>query len=207
MAFIEMIPEDTADKDLRLLYSGYRAPWGGVDNILKIHSLLPSTLKPHVDLYRQLMFGSGPLTRRHREMIAVVVSGVNGCTYCWHHHGDALLRVTKDRVLVDALRSDYRNAKLSPSDETMLSFAMSLTRDPGADHSSGVAALKDAGFSEQAILHVTLIVGYFNFVNRIAQGLGVELEAYWDSDGYSDPQKKMAHDPGESHHHEGKIRG
>jgi uncharacterized peroxidase-related enzyme len=206
MAYIEMIPENGADSDLQVLYSAYRAPWGGVDNILRIHSLLPSTLKPHVDLYRQLMFGPGPLTRAQREMIAVVVSHANGCTYCTHHHGDALLRVTRNRGLADALRTDFRKAELSSADAVMLTFVSSLTENPGTDHSAGVAALKEAGFSERAILHVTLIVGYFNFVNRVAQGLGVNLEKYWGSNGYSDPSKKMAHDLESPHLHDGKSQ-
>lgn len=194
MAYITIVPEDEAGSDLRELYDRYRAPWGGVDTILKIHSLLPSTLTPHVDLYRTLMFGRGPLTRREREIVATVVSRSNQCRYCIHHHADALLRVSKDRALVDALRSGNEPAGLTDADHAMIRYAEELTLHPGQDHGVSVEALKLTGVSEEAILHITLVVGYFNFVNRIANGLGVELEHYWGPDGYSDPGLPMAHD-------------
>ncbi|MBR9978453.1 MAG: carboxymuconolactone decarboxylase family protein, partial [Bacteroidetes bacterium] len=100
MAHIGIIAEENAGDVLRDLYRRYRAPWGGMDNILAIHSQLPETLPPHVALYKQLMFAQGPLSRRHRELIATVVSAANRCDYCIHHHSDALDRVTRDRALV-----------------------------------------------------------------------------------------------------------
>jgi uncharacterized peroxidase-related enzyme len=190
-----MIQESEATGEVRDLYERYRAPWGGVDNILKIHSLLPSSLAPHVNLYRSVMFGRGPLTRRQREMIATVVSRVNGCPYCVHHHSDALFRLTNDRSLSSLLRSGGGYRGLPPEEVSMLEFAEVLTSDPASDHSRHVEKLKEHGFSEGSILLITLIVGYFNFVNRIANGLGVELEPYWGQDGFTDPEQPMAHDP------------
>ncbi|MCK5573791.1 MAG: peroxidase-related enzyme [Bacteroidetes bacterium] len=195
MAFIRMIQESEATGEVRDLYERYRAPWGGVDNILKIHSLLPSTLAPHVDLYRSVMFGRGRLTRRQREMIATVVSRENGCPYCIHHHSDALFRLTEDRSIASLLRSGGEYRGLPPEEVCMLEYAEALTRDPASDRSRHVEKLKEHGFSEESILLMTLIVGYFNFVNRIANGLGVELETYWGQDGFSDPDQSMAHDP------------
>jgi uncharacterized peroxidase-related enzyme len=194
MAFIHMVSEDQAEGDLKALYQSYRAPWGGVDNILKIHSLLPNTLRPHVELYRAVMFGSGPLTRRQREMIATVVSLSNSCSYCIHHHSDALLRVTKDTPFALSIRTDYRIASISEAELAMLQFAEQLTRDPSRDYSDHIESLKRYEFTDEAILHITLIIGYFNFVNRIAIALGVELEPYWTEDGFSDESQPMAHD-------------
>jgi uncharacterized peroxidase-related enzyme len=194
MAYIDMIAEEKAEGELKSLYGTYRAPWGGVDNIFKIHSLLPHSLKPHVDLYRSVMFGKGPLTRRQREMIATVVSKANRCRYCIHHHSDVLYRLTKDKALADGTRTDYKTVALSDDDRLMLEFAGQLTTQPGADHSLTVHKLKELGLTDEALLHITLVIAYFNFVNRIALGLGVELEGYWGVDGYSDSAKPMAHD-------------
>jgi uncharacterized peroxidase-related enzyme len=194
MAYIEMIAEDKAEGELQSLYDTYRAPWGGVDNILKIHSLLPHTLKPHVDLYRSVMFGKGPLTRRQREMIATVVSKTNRCVYCIRHHSDALYRLTKDKAFTNSIRDDFRRAEISAEEKVMLAFAEELTQHPAHDFSPMVQQLRENRFSDEAILHITLVVGYFNFVNRMAIGLGVELERYWQADGYSDPYLPMAHD-------------
>jgi alkylhydroperoxidase family enzyme len=51
------------------------------DNILRIHGVHSRTMRQHYDLYRQLMYGKGPLSRIQREMIAVVVSAQNKCRY------------------------------------------------------------------------------------------------------------------------------
>ena len=81
MAWIPMIDEDDAEGPLRRLYDQLESPHGGVDNILRIHSLNPPTLRGHLALYRSVMHGPSPLTRAEREMVAVVVSAENHCRY------------------------------------------------------------------------------------------------------------------------------
>lgn len=81
MAWIRMIDEDDATGELAELYGRVTEPWGGVDNILKVHGLNPASLKGHFELYKTLMRGPSPLTRAQREMIAVVVSAANRCHY------------------------------------------------------------------------------------------------------------------------------
>ena len=76
-----MISEEDATGRLQELYEKYRDSGGGVDNILKIHSLNVRSLKTHFDLYAHLMRGRSPLTRAQREMIAVVASVANQCHY------------------------------------------------------------------------------------------------------------------------------
>jgi uncharacterized peroxidase-related enzyme len=81
-AWIDMIPEEDADGELQELYDQLRDPeFGVVDNILRIHSLNPATLRDHFNLYRTIMHGKSRLTRPEREMIAVVVSAANQCYY------------------------------------------------------------------------------------------------------------------------------
>jgi len=81
MAWIKVIDEEEAAGRLAELYEKYKEPWGGTDNILKIHSLNVKSMKTHYDLYAHLMRGKSDLTRIQREMIAVVVSAVNRCHY------------------------------------------------------------------------------------------------------------------------------
>lgn len=81
MSWIRMIDESEADGYLRTLYEKHHNSPGGVDNILKIHSLNPRSLETHYDFYRQLMTGKSGLSRARREMIAVVVSAANSCHY------------------------------------------------------------------------------------------------------------------------------
>ena len=81
MAWIRMIAEGEATGRLAELYSKMIEPWGGVDNILKIHSLNPKSLKTHFDMYAHLMRGRSDLSRAQREMIAIVASAANQCHY------------------------------------------------------------------------------------------------------------------------------
>jgi uncharacterized peroxidase-related enzyme len=81
MAWIKVIPEQEAEGELKQVYDQLTEPWGGVDNILKVHSLNPASLRAHVELYKTLMRGPSGLSRAQREMIAVVVSVTNHCHY------------------------------------------------------------------------------------------------------------------------------
>ncbi|MBL4824828.1 MAG: carboxymuconolactone decarboxylase family protein [SAR324 cluster bacterium] len=81
MAWIKMITEDEAQGELKDWYGKLREPWGGVDNILRVHSIDIPTLKGHYELYRSAMKGSKDLSHKRREMIAVVVSTINRCHY------------------------------------------------------------------------------------------------------------------------------
>ena len=81
MAWINLIAEDEAQGELKGWYEKLREPWGGVDNILRVHSIDTPTLKGHYELYRSAMKGSRELTHKQREMIAVVVSTINQCHY------------------------------------------------------------------------------------------------------------------------------
>ena len=81
MAWIRIIKEEEAEGLLARLYEALVKRSGRVYNILKIQSQSPSALKAFLDLYRAVMRGESPLSRRQRKMLAVVVSKVNGCHY------------------------------------------------------------------------------------------------------------------------------
>ena len=81
MAWIrEILPQD-ADGELADLYARVAEPDGSVDHILQIHGVHPRSLRDHYELYLTAMKRRSPLTRAQREMIAVVVSALNGCDY------------------------------------------------------------------------------------------------------------------------------
>ena len=81
MAHIPYVPYDEAEGLLAELYGRFRDSDGMLDNIIRIHSLNPRSMMDHIELYSHLMRGPSPLSRIQREMVAVTVSGVNGCFY------------------------------------------------------------------------------------------------------------------------------
>ena len=76
------------------------------------------------------------------------------------------------------LKEDYRRLDLETADRAMLDYAAKLTRSPWAMERSDVEALRTAGFSDEAILDINQVAAYYAFVNRLADGLGVELESW-----------------------------
>ena len=64
----------------------------------------------------------------------------------------------------------------------MLTYSVKLARTPEAMVEADVVRLRDAGFTDAGILDICMVTAYFSYVNRLAQGLGVELEGYWDKD-------------------------
>jgi len=84
--------------------------------------------------------------------------------------------LTGDDTLADQLAADYEAAPISKADKAMLRYADMLTRAPSKMTQDDVDALRAAGFSDAAVLDICMVTGYFAFVNRLADGLGVELE-------------------------------
>ena len=80
-----------------------------------------------------------------------------------------------ERLLAD-LAADYARADLSAADRAMLDYADKLTRAPGEMVAADVEALRAQGFDDRAIHDICSLVAYYAYVNRIADGLGVELE-------------------------------
>ena len=74
---------------------------------------------------------------------------------------------------------DSTRAPVSPAERALFDYAVKLTREPWAMTADDIVALRAAGWSDAAILDLNLVASYYAFVNRLADGLGVELEARW----------------------------
>ena len=81
--------------------------------------------------------------------------------------------MTLDAELVKALQEDYRTAPISEQDKVMLDYVAQLTRDATRVSRQDHERLSSAGFDDRAILQITLIASWFNYINRVADGLGV----------------------------------
>ena len=71
---------------------------------------------------------------------------------------------------------DYRQAGIELRQRLLLDYAVKLTREPAGCGGTDVAALRDAGYSDRAILEAVHVIGFFNHINRVADALGVTLE-------------------------------
>jgi len=74
---------------------------------------------------------------------------------------------------VDALQKDYRSAPISEQDRVMLDYVVKLTKDATRVSPDDHAKLRATGFDDRGILQITLIASWFNYINRVADALGV----------------------------------
>ncbi len=84
--------------------------------------------------------------------------------------------MTLDKGLVEALQKDYTTAPISVQDRVMIDYVVKLTKDATRVQKTDIEALRTAGFDDRGILQITLIASWFNYINRVADALGVGRE-------------------------------
>ena len=178
MSWTRQVTPDEAAAPLRNLYERIRkaSSRGRVSSLWQTCGLDPTGLEALHAHYRALMTDPSPLTPAQAELIALVVSATNGCGYCVAHHGPRLARALGDEALARAVAMDYREANLAARDRVLLDAAVALTCEPSERKLEDIERQREYGFDDAAILKATEIAAYYNLVNRIASGLGVELE-------------------------------
>lgn len=178
MARIKVIKYNEATGRLKEIYDDLINTRGKLADVHTIQSLRPESIVKHIDLYMEIMFSKSELSRAEREMMAVIVSVANKCEYCQIHHASALNNYWEDDQKVVRLRQDFRQVKLTKRELILCEFADSLTLNPGLSNEVDQTKLsREVGLSDSAILDATLVVAYFNFVNRIILSLNVEIES------------------------------
>lgn len=181
MTWIRTVAPNAAEGRLRRLYDGVSAADGAVDNIITAHGLRPHTLDGHLALYRAVLHHPDNATPAWLlEAVGVHVSALNGCTYCVDHHVRGLRRALGDdaraEVIAAALVADRPEDALAGAELARMRYAARLTRTPAAVDAGDVAALRDAGLDDGAILELNQVVAYFAYANRTVLGLGVTTD-------------------------------
>lgn len=180
-AWIRMIPDDEADEALKQALDLARTPHGTVDNVMRVHSLRPNTMRGHVALYRAALHDeANTLPMWLQETIASYVSILNNCPYSFANHwanarhliGDE----TRAAAIEAALKADAPDDALQGADLSLMRYARKLTLRPGEMVEDDVAALRREGLNDGEILEANQIVGYFNYANRLLNGLGVTTD-------------------------------
>lgn len=91
-----------------------------------------------------------------------------------------MMKTSTDDPLIKQLMNDPDNADLEPKERAVVDFSLKLTRTPGAMEENDVQTLREQGFSDRNILDVVLVASLFNFMDRVADGLGVEVDPAFD---------------------------
>jgi uncharacterized peroxidase-related enzyme len=176
MALIDVIQYDQSEGELRQIYNDLIEKRGKLAEVHKILSLNPRTIVTHMDLYMSIMFDKSPLRRYQREMIGVIVSANNHCEYCVRHHEEALLHFWKERSKTTQLINNYSLSDITEKDLLLCQLAEFITKNPNFDQKETMYnEMRSVGLNDRCILDANLVAAYFNFVNRLVLGLGVDL--------------------------------
>ena len=176
MAFIRQIEHADATGELKEFYDELAEIAGCVPNIVKLSSLKLPAMTAAQDLYQSVLYHESGLTMEEKEMVATVVSSINGCVYCVNHHGNALTDLTDDPQLTENIVSDFRKAPISDRAMRLLEFADKLTRRPMSMTAESVDILRDHGLTDEDVVDTVQLIAYFNYTSRLATGLGVDPE-------------------------------
>ena len=180
-AWIQMIGDADAGPVLREALDFARTPHGTVDNVMRVHSLRPSTMNGHVVLYRAALHDdSNTIPGWLQETVSSYVSVLNGCDYSFANHWKNASHLIGDPAraarIETALREMRPETVFEGKELALLRYAHKLTITPSDMAESDVSALRKAGFDDGAILEANQIICYFNYVNRSINGLGVTTE-------------------------------
>jgi uncharacterized peroxidase-related enzyme len=141
---------------------------GFVPNVLLAYAFDMAKLEPFVAMYNDLMLGESGVSKLEREMIAVAVSSQNRCYYCLAAHGAAVRHYSGNPLLGEHLVMNYRIARLSKRQRSMLDFAVKLTASPWTVEEGDRERLRRVGFSDRDIWDISAVAGFFNMSNRVA---------------------------------------
>jgi len=181
MTWIKVIGYEDSSGYLRQLYDRVKGPNNRVDNVMKAHSLRPHTMEGHSALYKTVLHHSGNTSPVWwLEVIGIYASLSNRCHYSVAHHFAGLARLLDDPERADriyrALAADDPAAAFSGRELALLRYAKKLTLSPGDMVEDDIAALRDAGATDEEILEANQVVSYFNYSNRLLNGLGVTTD-------------------------------
>ena len=180
-AWIKMIADDEADATLKPFFDRVRTPHGTVDNVMRAHSLRPHTMDGHVVLYRSVLHNpDNTLPFWFLEVVASYVSILNNCDYSLSHHFTNARRLIGDDARADAVRAAldaHRPEDAFDGKElALLVYAGKLTTEVGAMAEADIGAVRAANADDGEILEVNQVCAYFNYSNRLLNGLGVTTE-------------------------------
>jgi len=181
MTWIKTIPFDEATGRLKTLYDRVVGPDGNVDNIMMAHSLRPHSMEGHMTLYKYVLHHSANKVPKHfLETLGVLVSHLNGCSYCVEHHFQGLRRLLADDDRANAIRAAFETGgaeqAFEPKDLAAVRYTERLTREPAAMAPDSVEAMRAAGWDDGEILEINQVVAYFAYANRTVLGLGVNTD-------------------------------
>lgn len=181
MSWIRRIEYEESQGYLRELYDRVKGPDGRIDNVMKAHSLRPHTMEGHSALYKSVLHHTGnTLPGWFLEAVGVYTSLCNACDYSVAHHYAGLARLVGDEVragqMFAALKAGRPGDAFEGKEAALLNYAAKLTLHPQDIDATDLEIARAAGADDGEIFEVNQVCAYFNYSNRLLNGLGIDTK-------------------------------
>lgn len=151
-------------------------------DLLKTYPVGARIIGPMV---QEALRGPSPLSVQQRELLATYVSGLNECHYCHGAHHHIAEAVGVDGAMLDAALNNADAPAVEARMRPVLRYARKLTLMPGELRDADAQAVRAAGWDDDALHSINLVVAAFNFMNRYVEGAGLPLppKAFFERQG------------------------
>jgi uncharacterized peroxidase-related enzyme len=185
--WIQHVPYETADGELKESYDRQARALGEPTEMTLVGSLHPPLVAARLDLYAATERCPSRVTPRQRNLVSFVTSALNATPYCMSQvtiklretglSGDDIRRLADDPLaFADGL---------SAPDAELIRYTVKLTKDPGAVAEADIERLRTVGFDDLDILDLNAQCAHLNYVNRVANGLGIHTVVDPDFPAYA----------------------
>jgi uncharacterized peroxidase-related enzyme len=173
---LPVVEEADASGRVAALYDHFKSHFGRPDvpGILKCFATHPPLLEHMMALSESLIFSEGFLTRRHKEMIATLVSSQNDCAYCADSHG-FMLRMNggSAETLCAIQENKLRSPSLSEAEQALLTFVEKINGNSQAIGPAAILSIREAGWDDAQIAEAIHVAALFATFNRVVNAFGL----------------------------------
>ncbi|MCU1537800.1 MAG: putative peroxidase-related enzyme [Humibacillus sp.] len=183
ISYLDVPDRDAVPEGVTRLWDRSEEAFGFVPNVFRAQAVNGEQFLAWWGYFNLLVNKEGHLSNADRELLAVVVSSVNRCTYCEISHGAALRTFTGDAVTSDLVASNWRQADLGDRERAMCAYAERLTLHPADVTEGDLDSLREVGLNDHEIVELVQVVGMFNLTNRVSTALGFVPNAEYHAAG------------------------
>ena len=159
------------DKDFPA-FAAIREQFGFLPNFFPAQTLRPDFVEAEIKLMAAILLKDGALARRQKEYIFLVCSAANLSTYCVTAHCEIVRMLGLEGPDPEQIAIDHVHAKIAIADKALLNFCAKFNKQPSKIGADDIEVLRTYGFGEQHILEAIVTVGFAQFANTVAFGLG-----------------------------------
>jgi len=173
MSFIETIPEQHADNEVRAMYERQSSFYGYLPNYARVFSHRPEIMKLWADLQNGVR---KHMDRRRFEIITFVAAHTLRSTLCSLAHGKALAKYLSQEDVLKLARGEFP-ASLSVAEVAIVMFTRKMSRNASEVTAADIARLRDHGLADAEIFDVAAVAAARSFWTKVLESLGVEPDA------------------------------